>query len=73
LILTDYVRDWQKGVITSSKSIYVSLKFTIGEAFHFNWSGELLIIGGIYRKIQVARQSCVFPFFLFKTNSGNAV
>ena len=53
-ILTDYVRDWRKGVITSSKSAYVPLKFELGEAFQFDWSDEWLMIGGTYRKIQAA-------------------
>jgi hypothetical protein len=29
-------------------------KFELGEAFQFDWSDEWLMIGGIYRKIQVA-------------------
>jgi transposase len=53
-ILTDYVRNWRNGVITSSKSAYVPHKFELGEAFQFDWSDEWLMIGGIYRKIQVA-------------------
>jgi len=53
-ILTDYVRNWRNDLITSSKSAYVPLKFELGEAFQFDWSDEWLMIGGIYRKIQVA-------------------
>jgi len=53
-ILTDYVRDWQKGVITSSKSAYVPLKFELGEAFQFDWSDEWLMVGGIQSNIQAA-------------------
>ena len=53
-ILTDYVRNSRKSVITSSKSAYMPLKFELGEAFQFDWSNEWLMIGGIYRKMQVA-------------------
>jgi len=53
-ILTDYVRDWRKGFVTSSKPAYVPLKFELGEAFQFDWSDEWLMIGGIHRKIQAA-------------------
>ena len=53
-ILTDYVRNWRNGVITSSKSAYVPLKFELGDAFQFDWSDEWLMIGGTHRKIQAA-------------------
>jgi transposase len=53
-ILTDSVRKWRNGLITSSKSAYVPLKFELGEAFQFDWSDEWLMMGGIHRKIQVA-------------------
>jgi hypothetical protein len=39
-ILTDYVRNWRNGVITSSRSAYVPLKFELGDAFQFDWSDE---------------------------------
>jgi transposase len=53
-ILTDYIRNWRNGLIASSKSAYVPLRFELGEAFQFDWSDEWLVIGGTYRKIQAA-------------------
>lgn len=38
----------------SGKSAFVPLKFQLGEAFQFDWSEELLVIGGIHRKLLVA-------------------
>ena len=33
---------------------FVPLKFELGEAFQFDWSEEALVIGGIYRRMQVS-------------------
>jgi transposase len=53
--VTDFVRGWRgdegKNV---SASAFVPLKFELGEAFQFDWSEEGLVIGGIYRRLQVA-------------------
>lgn len=38
----------------TGKSAFVPLKFQLGEAFQFDWSEELLVIGGIHRKLLVA-------------------
>lgn len=52
-IVCDFVRNWrnQGG---QSKTAYVPLKFTLGEAFQFDWSEEWLVIGGIHRKVLAA-------------------
>lgn len=52
-ILCDFIRNWrnQGG---QRKSAYVPLKFTLGEAFQFDWSEEWLVIGGIHRKVLAA-------------------
>jgi len=34
--------------------VYVPLRFTLGEAFQFDWSEEWLVIGGIHRKVLAA-------------------
>jgi len=49
-IVCDFIRDWrtQGG---QSKTAFVPLKFALGEAFQFDWSGEWLVIGGIHRKM----------------------
>ena len=53
--LTDFIRDWrvQQGGLTTAKA-YVPLTFALGEAFQFDWSEEGLVIGGIYRRLQLA-------------------
>ena len=35
----------------TGKSAFAPLKFQLGEAFQFDWSEELLVIGGIHRKL----------------------
>lgn len=53
--LTDFIRDWrgQKDGAGVGKA-FVPLAFELGEAFQFDWSEEGLVIGGIYRRLQVA-------------------
>ena len=53
--LTDFIRSWraQQGSVTVAKA-YVPLSFELGEAFQFDWSEEGLVVGGIYRRLQVA-------------------
>jgi transposase len=53
--VTAFVRAWrgQAGAVTA-RSAYVPLSFAWGEAFQFDWSEESLVIGGIWRKIQLA-------------------
>src|SRR5450759_4731340 len=64
-ILTDYVRNWRNGVITSSKSAYVPLKFELGEAFQFDWSDEWLMMAVSIAKFKLRIPSCapVVRFF----------
>ena len=53
--VTAFIRSWraQCGAVTA-RSAYVPLRFEWGEAFQFDWSDEGLVIGGIWRKIQLA-------------------
>ena len=53
--VTEYVRGWkaEAGTVTA-RSAYVPLAFDWGEAFQFDWSEERLLIGGLWRKIQLA-------------------
>lgn len=53
--LTDFIRQWKasEGQAAASKA-YVPLSFELGEAYQFDWSDEALVIGGIYRKVQLA-------------------
>ena len=53
--VTDFIRAWRQGEgqCVSSKA-FVPLVFELGEAFQFDWSDESLVIGGIYRRMQVS-------------------
>jgi transposase len=51
--VTDFIRDW-RGLEGKALHAFVPLKFELGEAFQFDWSEEGLVIGGIYRRIQVS-------------------
>ncbi len=64
--LTDFVRTWRKdGVSAGLGQAFVPLHFRFGEAFQFDWSEEGLVIGGIYRKLQVAHiKLCASRVFL---------
>ena len=53
--LTDFIREWRarrEGAGTAGA--FVPLAFEMGDAFQFDWSEEALVIGGIYRKLQVS-------------------
>jgi transposase len=51
--LTAFIRDWRdRG--SKTPHAFVPLKFDLGEAFQFDWSEEGLVIGGIYRRMQVS-------------------
>ena len=43
----------EAGAVTA-RSAYVPLRFEWGEAFQFDWSEEGIVIGGVWRKIQLA-------------------
>jgi transposase len=43
----------EAGAVTA-RSAYVPLSFAWGEAFQFDWSEEGIVIGGIWRKVQLA-------------------
>jgi transposase len=53
--VTEFIRAWraEQGAV-SARSAYVPLHFGWGEAFQFDWSDEGLVIGGLWRKVQLA-------------------
>lgn len=51
--VTDFIREW-RGLEGNAPRAFVPLMFDLGEAFQFDWSEEGLVIGGIYRRIQVS-------------------
>src|SRR5664279_1275144 len=53
--LTDFIREWRaRRDGAGTAGAFVPLAFEMGEAFQFDWSEEALVIGGIYRKLQVS-------------------
>ena len=53
--VTDFVRAWRLGAgQAASNKAFVPLAFEPGEAFQFDWSEEGLVVGGIYRRMQVS-------------------
>ncbi|VVQ26035.1 hypothetical protein PS928_06326 [Pseudomonas fluorescens] len=51
--LTAFIRAW-RGEQGKSLRAFVPLTFALGEAFQFDWSEEGLLIGGLFRRIQVS-------------------
>ena len=53
--VTEFIRAWrtEQGAV-SARAAYVPLSFGWGEAFQFDWSEEGLVIGGVWRKVQLA-------------------
>jgi len=53
--VTEFIRAWRaaQGAV-SARAAYVPLSFAWGEAFRFDWSEEGLVLGGVWRKVQLA-------------------
>ena len=52
--MTDFIRDWRAREGAQVIAGFVPLKFALGEAFQFDWSEEGLVVGGVYRRLQVS-------------------
>ena len=53
--VTDFIRAWRQSQGQAVVSgAFVPLVFEQGEAFQFDWSEEGLVVGGIYRRMQVS-------------------
>ena len=52
--LTDFIRAWRRDHAQAASAAFVPLSFAWGEAFQFDWSDEGLVIGGVYRKLQLS-------------------
>ena len=52
--LTRFVRHWKSERGRAVAGAFVPLRFEWGEAFQFDWSEEALVVGGIYRRLQVS-------------------
>ena len=53
--VTEFIRVWRadQGAV-SARAAFVPLSFSWGEAFQFDWSEEGLVLGGVWRKVQLA-------------------
>ena len=51
--VTDFIREWRQSE-GKKPHAFVPLTFELGEAFQFDWSEEGLVVGGIYRRMQVS-------------------
>ena len=51
--VTDFIRAWRASAGKDVKA-FVPLRFELGEAFQFDWSEEGMVVGGIYRRMQVS-------------------
>jgi transposase len=72
--LTVHVRRWraEAGAVTA-RSAYVPLQFEWGEAFQFDWSEEGIVIGGTYRRVQLAHMKlCASRAFWLTAYPGQA-
>ncbi|ROZ61392.1 IS21 family transposase [Ramlibacter sp. WS9] len=53
--VTDFIRQWRHSVGQGvAVKAFVPLAFELGEAFQFDWSEEGLVVGGMYRRMQVS-------------------
>ena len=53
--VTEFIRGWRaEAGALAARSAFVPLSFEWGEAFQFDWSDEGIVIGGVWRKIQLA-------------------
>ena len=53
-LVSDFVRAWRQRGGPAVTRAFVPLTFGLGEAFQFDWSEEGLVIGGVWRRLQVA-------------------
>src|SRR3954462_11297373 len=60
-----YARTWRRGQVSSSASAYVPLIFAPGEAYQFDWSHEVVLIGGTTVTVKVAHVRLCHSRMLF--------
>ena len=52
--ITEAIRAWRAQAGSAARPAFVPLRFEWGEAFQFDWSEEGIVIGGIWRRVQLA-------------------
>jgi transposase len=60
-----YARTWRRGQVSASASAYVPLSFAPGEAYQFDWSHEVVLIGGTTVTVKVAHVRLCHSRMLF--------
>ncbi|EGY00530.1 integrase catalytic subunit [Nitrospirillum viridazoti Y2] len=60
-----YARSWQKARGASQAAAYVPLSFAPGEAYQFDWSHEVVLIGGVTVTVKVAHVRLCHSRMLF--------
>jgi transposase len=60
-----YARTWHRAQVSSSASAYVPLSFAPGEAYQFDWSHEVVLIGGTTVTVKVAHMRLCHSRMLF--------
>jgi transposase len=49
-----YVQKWRRQAVGSQAAAFIPLRFDAGEAYQFDWSHELVELGGVAVKVKVA-------------------
>jgi len=60
-----YARSWHRAQVSSSAAAYVPLSFAPGEAYQFDWSHEVVLIGGTTVTVKVAHLRLCHSRMLF--------
>ncbi|TWB67821.1 transposase [Nitrospirillum amazonense] len=60
-----YARSWQKARGASQAAAYVPLSFAPGKAYQFDWSHEVVLIGGVTVTVKVAHVRLCHSRMLF--------
>jgi transposase len=60
-----YARSWAKAASALTADAYVPLSFAPGEAYQFDWSHEVVVIGGIAMTVKVAHLRLCHSRMLF--------
>src|ERR1700716_4144983 len=60
-----YARQWRKGRGQATAAAYIPLSFTPGEAFQFDWSHEVVLLGGVTVIVKVAHVRLCHSRMLF--------
>ena len=60
-----YARTWRRDQVSASAAAYVPLSFAPGEAYQFDWSYEVVLIGGTTVTVKVAHLRLCHSRMLF--------